>query len=303
MIHLILSGRLGNQLFMYAAAEQLRLRRSRNETICIHDIDILRSGWMTDLLPEYALPGVEFDHADYTDQIKKINLQSILLRGYLDFILPKPYQTKYRLEKKYRKLFQRNGLLLCQNGFLPTDELPDAKDVVMLGYFQSEQYFPDLRDKLIESLVLRERLEEHGYPLLDELPDRNTVCVTLKVESNVGNKAYGVCTEEYWRKGIRYMKEHTENPLFFVCSDNVDYAKGLLSPIIGNDVIFQPRGFDAVDTLSAMALCNHYVISNSSFSWWAQYLGSAPEKIVAAPSRWMAVDMPLAIEQDNWVKL
>lgn len=49
-----------------------------------------------------------------------------------------------------------------------------------------------------------------------------------------------------------------------------------------------------------MSECKHFIIGNTTFGWWAQYLSNYKEKIVIAPSQWMKVDMPIDIYQDNW---
>ena len=49
-----------------------------------------------------------------------------------------------------------------------------------------------------------------------------------------------------------------------------------------------------------MYSCKNFIMSNSSFSWWAQYLSKNKNKKVIAPYRWYNNDIRCDIYQDNW---
>jgi hypothetical protein len=41
-----------------------------------------------------------------------------------------------------------------------------------------------------------------------------------------------------------------------------------------------------IGDFEAMRRCRHFVIANSTFSWWAAWLGEREGSVVVAPRRW-----------------
>ena len=69
----------------------------------------------------------------------------------------------------------------------------------------------------------------------------------------------------------------------------------------GLPVVFMPRGC-AVGDMSLMARCRGFILSNSTYSWWAQYLAE-PGRQVWAPDRWYAHTKQTALYQPDWHRI
>ena len=56
---------------------------------------------------------------------------------------------------------------------------------------------------------------------------------------------------------------------------------------------------EAVD-MALMEQCRGFVLSNSTYSWWAQYLAKATDKLVLAPEKWYAHTKKSALYLPDW---
>lgn len=296
MIYLVLRGRIGNQLFMYAYANALRL--DQNEPIIIDDSYVIKENWENSLM-RYSLSNVIYVHKKqfFSPFFKQILLDII----HQKIIFNMDYKKKYDYEIKKSKKYIKYGLIACENGYYDFKRV--TKNVLIDGYFQSEKYFYNTKISLLRELAHNNERFISDYKNVDLLKSRNSVCISIKVEHNVGSSLYDVCTKDYWKKAIKYISENVDNPLFFICSDNVEYVLENLIDYDKYDIICQDSRQPVNVSLAAMAACKHFIIGNTSFGWWAQYMSNNPNKIVIAPSKWMKVDMPIDIYQDNWIKI
>lgn len=300
MIFLILKGRIGNQLFQYAMASMVREELGGHEHIVIDESEVLEKKWINSLR-EYSLPGVEYVQDRKLLKTRRFFIPYIMLCLYHRFIYRADYQKKYDLEKKFEPILNHFGLIAIENGYLPY-RVNKKRNIIIYGFFQSELYFEKIRKKIRNQYDITEQLKYCNYPYIEQLQKRNSICISIKVEDNVSEDMYHVCTREYWENAIAYMQEQIDDPLFFVCSDNVEYVKTHLIDCEKYDVVCQPQGYSVTLSLAAMSLCKHFIIGNTTFGWWAQYLSTNKEKIVIAPKRWMNIEMPIDIyaNQEGW---
>ena len=297
MIYVDLVGRIGNQLFIYAMAEALRQRRGGKEKIVFYDRQIIDANWKNSL-KDYKIENVEYIHdlrkRGYITRIQ----QYITDKFYKKICNTSDRKKRFQIERKFQPILNTIGIIACYNNYVKPKCLWN-RNLYIRGYFQSEKYFSDYGGTIKKTLNSNiERLQNKDY--VKEIRKRNTVCVSIKVEHNVGSPIFDVCNKEYYTKAIDYIIKNVDDPLFFICSDNVPYVLSHFIDTDRFDCICQEKELPVSDSLAIMGLCKHFVMGNSSFAWWAQYLCDNPNKIVIAPYPWLRTDECKDIYCDGW---
>ena len=67
-----------------------------------------------------------------------------------------------------------------------------------------------------------------------------------------------------------------------IASDDLEWCKENLH--LPNPYFLE--GYKPEEQLWILSICHNFVLSNSSFSWWAAYLCRHADKIVIAPETW-----------------
>lgn len=65
--------------------------------------------------------------------------------------------------------------------------------------------------------------------------------------------------------------------------------------------IFENPKNNVFETFYLMRCCKHFIISNSTFHWWAQYLSISDNKIVYAPNIWNNENVAREIYLKKWI--
>ena len=299
MIYAELAGGLGNQMFIYAFARALGLRCGEGVTLLdrqdwrdgapAHTVCALEA---LNLAPEVRIlaePGFAKEHLKRQNAAKALMIKYEQRQGLMA-------RDWHSLERRCAPVLNLLGLHFATDGYTPAHRGP-ARDFLAWGYFQSEAYFADFAPTIRAELRARqaptgawtEKIRAAGYPVALHLR-RGDYC---KPE----NEILQVCTPAYYaRAAAAVAAEHPEATVF-VFSDDIDWAKANLDTA-GLPAVFMPRG-DAVGDMNLMALCRGFILSNSTYSWWAQYL-AGEDRRVWAPDRWYAHTKQTALYQPDW---
>jgi hypothetical protein len=144
------------------------------------------------------------------------------------------------------------------------------------GLFQTDRYF-ESREKIISWFKIKNEFEIQYQEKLKNLGislDEN-LCVINFRGGEYRGIPHVVCRKEYWKDSIDYMKSLNPKMDFLIISDDPDFANQYMPFEIKS--IHVDIGFD----FYVVNKSKWTIISNSSFGWWASYLNTCSNKIIA----------------------
>jgi len=171
-------------------------------------------------------------------------------------------------------------------------DLPQRRNSLYLGYWQSANYFAELAAELREELTPCSEPNTANAAYAAKIAACNAVSLHVRRGDYASvahtNQTHGLAPIDYYREAIRVMRERVPTPIFFVFSDDLNWCRENLP--LGDSPVFVEGngGAMAYEDLRLMSQCRHHIIANSSFSWWGAWLNPSPLKIVIAPARWFA---------------
>jgi hypothetical protein len=263
MIYCKLKGGLGNLLFQVAGG--LSIAEQNNTNVSFYNL-------------HEQLNYLNFD-SHYNPRLKHANEYSFLFEN----LITSPPSTFKKVDYPFN---------YC------TKQLPS--DVIIEGFFQSEKYFSNIREKLLEQFKepsFIQSLVDEKYPQLS----KRTTSVHVRRGDYLKNPNYHpIQPLEYYNKAMEMVKDKTD--YFLIFSDDIEWCKNNL---IGDNFIYIDDEKDYIE-LFLMARCNNNIIANSSFSWWGAWLNKNENKIVIAPNLWFGQMISENISDlipETWIKI
>lgn len=191
--------------------------------------------------------------------------------------------------KRLRHIVVQHEREQQRHRFIEDLQLPvNARILYLAGYWQVHQYADAVAPQLRKELQLRQSAQGNNRRLLDRI-DAAPISISLHVRRGdytlaaQGNIALPL---DYYRRAIDFMRRRWADPLFFVFSDDIAFARENLPPAIRTVFVEGNDDFSSYEDLRLMAACQHHIIANSSFSWWGAWLNPNPAKVVVAPRHW-----------------
>ncbi len=156
-----------------------------------------------------------------------------------------------------------------------------TEDSDLLGYMQSEKYFAWIEDKIKEQFTFKPEVLQSVKDKFPNLFDKEVILIQIRRTDYVGCPHYWQLPVTYFiRALIEYFPNYQDYNIVFI-SDDIAYAKVHFECL--PNVTF--ADIPDYEQMALATLCTHFIIANSSFGWWAAWLGEKPNSKVIHSGR------------------
>ena len=253
-------GRLGNQMFEYAALRGIAAK---------HGYD-----WC---IPPYNAQSIENYSLHYCfkmEDVKEENLQQVN-SGYV--------QERFFNYDEF--LVEKCPDNVSLHGFFQSERyFKNVEDIIRREYTFHDEHLEPCKQ------IMDEFKDQEPIMLHVRRGDPNLT------DPRGFKWAYTQCSSQHPPQTIEYyesaLAEFDDNQPVFVFSDSVDWVKEqeffsgdrfLISEPVDK---YADGSFTPYADLCLMSLCSHAIIANSSMSWWGAWLQANSNKKVIAPKNW-----------------
>lgn len=283
-----LKGGLGNQLFQYFFSQSLKLS-SENKTIKFCETIINQN--------QQKLDDVFNIQLDWANQKDLSNVSFILKNYFLRKNIP-------RVAKKLKiKNFFNNILIENESLFYDLNTLKKFK--YLDGYWQNQNYFFKFKEEIQSKLKFKNHLDIQNKLNIDK--NLSKIAIHIRRGDYLKKKNSNILwipPKEYYINYINHFNLKFPKNIFIFFSDDIDWVKNNFKDININKIFIDNTLHKGLNDFQLMSQCDHFIISNSTFSWWAAYISKNKNKIIVCPNKWFKNNLRKneAIIPKDWIR-
>lgn len=214
-------------------------------------------------------------------EINKFDIKAKLYKSILTT------QFFFSLLKRLRlnKIFQVFGFNVVSS-YIPLSDLNNKK--INFYYLDGIMgLYSDYKDDisyLLEYLKINESFLGLESQVKSKIIAENSVAIHIRRTDYLKKGSiHHVLGLDYYSEAIAHMQSKVTDPTFYIFSDDNAFVKENFVGENFNIIDYSGNNAAFFDFL-AIKNCKHHIIANSTFSWWAAFLGMKDDSITICPS-------------------
>jgi hypothetical protein len=169
------------------------------------------------------------------------------------------------------------------------DTPPDG--VIYRGFWQSERYFASSAAQIKEDFQFKAPLLPSSLAIGAKMETENAVCLNVRRGETLQMPMHNVTDESYYLAAIEDLIARVPGAIFFIFSDDLPWCQSVFSGLPNVEFVGATHyGHRYGNYLQLMTRCRHFIIPNSTFAWWAAWLGEKKRSYIYTPQRWFGTD-------------
>ena len=171
------------------------------------------------------------------------------------------------------------------------NKIPDNYDFIEWGYFQSEKYFIHNYETLREMFKIDEFQNKY------QLKNKNNIAIHFRLGDYYKNNLC-VLSSNYYIDALNILKQKLGNNDFYnynfivfgekednlIITEKINEINSKFENKLNFIKIYDcDNNLNEYEELILMSNCDHFIMANSTFSWWSAYLCRNKNKIIICP--------------------
>jgi hypothetical protein len=168
--------------------------------------------------------------------------------------------------------------------------------IMLVGYFQSPLYFEKYKNMICKLIKLDQKKIVVKNKVKIDVDNVTTISLHFRLGDYKNlSDFHPILSEKYYSNSISIildkLSSNKQTEIIYFCEDQD--VEDVDKTIKNLKQLFPSLKFNRAnpiledwEQMLLMSLCNHNIIANSTFSWWAAYLNNNLEKIVCYPEDW-----------------
>ena len=160
----------------------------------------------------------------------------------------------------------------------------------VLGIFQSWRYFADCGDEIRERMCRLTKPSDWYLEMCEKIqPGTGNIGLQVRRGDYVlpeQQKIQGLATRAYYERSLSQLRRMGFDGPVYLATDSPAAVREEFAGIGEFIPIDPPSGIHPFEVVLILSRVDGLVIANSSFSWWAGFIGERPGRVVIAPRPW-----------------